>query len=116
MHEVGLCEAVLDAVDRRAAGRTVQAVRVRSGVMNRVDEESMRQSFALVSEGSVAEGAELTLEIVPITVECDACDTSSVVDDVVLSCPRCGDIDVRLNGGDELTLVSIDVAPSPVLP
>jgi len=114
MHEVGLCQAVLDAVERRASGRTVQRVRIRAGVLNRVDEPSMRQAFALVSEGSVAEGAELDLEIIPVAVDCDACGQESVVDDVVVSCPRCGDPGVRLRGGDELTLVSIDVSPAPV--
>jgi len=114
MHEVGLCQAVLDAVERRAAGRTVQRVRIRSGVLNRVDEPSMQQAFALVSEGSVAEGATVDLEVVPVVVECDACGSESISDDVMVTCPQCGRTGVRLRGGDELTLVSIDVSPAQV--
>ena len=114
MHEVGLAEAVLDAVERRAAGRAVRVVRIRSGVLNRVDEPSMRQAFALVSEGSVAEDADLELEVVPIVAECPACGASWTADDVPTVCASCGDLSLRLVGGDELTLVSIDVSPAPV--
>jgi hydrogenase nickel incorporation protein HypA/HybF len=114
MHEVGLCQAVLKTVEQRAQGRTVHRVRVRAGVLNRIDEASMRQAFTLVSEGSVAQGAELDLELVPIDVECAACSDTSTTQEVVVVCPRCGSTDLQLRGGDELTLVSLDVAAAPV--
>ena len=36
LHELGLCEGVLQAVERRAAGRRVTRVRVRVGAQHRV--------------------------------------------------------------------------------
>ena len=48
MHELGLCEGVLEAVERRAAGRRVTRVRVRVGAQHRVVESAFDQSFALV--------------------------------------------------------------------
>jgi hydrogenase nickel incorporation protein HypA/HybF len=114
MHEVGLAEAVLDSVERRANGRTVQRVRVRAGVLNRVDEESMRQAFALVGEGSVADSATLELDVVPVQVACADCGEQSTAPEVVVACPRCGGMSVELSGGDELTLVSLDIAAEPV--
>lgn len=76
MHEVGMCEGILDAVERRAAGRRVLAVRVRAGDGLRVAEPALDQAFALVAEGTVAEGArvdlvtvggdELTLEYIEV--------------------------------------------------
>jgi hydrogenase nickel incorporation protein HypA/HybF len=92
----------------------VRRVRIRAGVLNRVDEPSMRQAFALVSEGTVADGAEVDLEVVPLLVECAACGAETPSDEVPVACPRCGDLGVQLRGGDELTLVSIDVAPTSV--
>jgi hydrogenase nickel incorporation protein HypA/HybF len=63
MHEVGLCESIMEAVERRAAGRRVLAVKVRAGDELMVAEPALDQAFVLVSEGTVAEGARI--EMVP---------------------------------------------------
>ena len=65
MHELGLCESLLDAVERRAAGRRVLGVRFRVGEDHRVVGEALDQAFALVSTGTVAEGADVDLVLVP---------------------------------------------------
>lgn len=61
MHEMGLCEGIIDAVERRAAGRRVTAVRVRAGELLMVAEPALEQAFALLAEGTVAEGARVEL-------------------------------------------------------
>ncbi|MQY10141.1 hydrogenase nickel incorporation protein HypA [Streptomyces sp. RB5] len=61
MHETGLCEAILQAVERRAQGRRVTGVTVRIGELHAVSEPALAQSFALVSAGSVADGADIDL-------------------------------------------------------
>ena len=45
MHEYGLCEGIVDAVRKRAAGRPVAWVRIRAGARQGVDSESMNQAF-----------------------------------------------------------------------
>lgn len=72
MHEFGYCEAILDAVERRAAGRQVARVRVRIGELHAVAEPALAQSFELAAAGSVADGAAIDLVTVPgdeITLE-----------------------------------------------
>jgi hydrogenase nickel incorporation protein HypA/HybF len=64
MHEIGLCEGIVDAVEHRAAGRRVLAVRVRAGADLRVVDGAMDQAFGLVAAGTVAEGARI--EVVPV--------------------------------------------------
>jgi len=61
VHELGLCEGILDAVERRAAGREVAGVKVRIGEALRVAEPALDQAFMLVSEGTVAEGARIEM-------------------------------------------------------
>jgi len=65
VHELGLCEPLLDAVERRAGDRRVQRVRVRVGELHRVEPEAFAFSFALAAEGTVAEGAEVDLVSIP---------------------------------------------------
>ncbi|MGI8332337.1 hydrogenase/urease maturation nickel metallochaperone HypA [Actinomadura scrupuli] len=65
MHEIGLCEALLDAVEKRAAGRQVTGLRVRIGSRHRVAEPALTQGFELIAAGSVADGAAIELVTVP---------------------------------------------------
>ncbi|GII23778.1 hydrogenase maturation nickel metallochaperone HypA/HybF [Planosporangium mesophilum] len=110
MHEIGLCEPFVEAIERRAAGRRVTAVRMRIGVLHRVVEPSLEQAFALVSAGTVAEGAAVELVTVPARAACPACGWQDETAEPVALCPACGASGTELIGGDELVLESITVA------
>jgi hydrogenase nickel incorporation protein HypA/HybF len=62
MHEIGICEDVLDAVLKRAHGRTVTNVKVRVGAGLKVSEDLFDQAFPLVAAGT--EAADATVEVV----------------------------------------------------
>ena len=111
MHEFGLCEDILGAVERRADGRRVSTVRVRVGAMHRVDEPSLAQAFSLVAAGTVAEGAAIEVVPVPTTIACRDCGARTATHDAFGVCPACGGTDLDTTGGDELVLESITVAP-----
>jgi hydrogenase nickel incorporation protein HypA/HybF len=110
VHELGMCEAILDAVERRAAGRPVARVRVRVGVLHRVVEPALDQAFALVSAGTVAAGAAVDLVVVPARVSCAACGHEAECNDPLAVCSVCGGGDLEVAGGDELVLESIQLA------
>jgi len=107
MHEIGMCESVLAAVERRAAGRPVAGLTVRVGALLRVVPEAFAQSFELVAAGSVADGATPELVIVPVRGRCDSCGATFESHDAVPVCPACGSVTVTRTGGDELVLESI---------
>ncbi|MEV0600479.1 hydrogenase maturation nickel metallochaperone HypA [Streptomyces sp. NPDC050315] len=65
MHEIGLCEGILEAVEARARGRRVTGVTVRIGEQHAVVGPALAQSFALVAAGTVADGATVELITVP---------------------------------------------------
>jgi hydrogenase nickel incorporation protein HypA/HybF len=114
MHEFGLCEGVLDAVRQRAGGRRVTGVRVRFGVRHAVDEESLAQAFAMMSEGTEAAGAAVELVTVPATIACPDCGFRGETTDLLATCPTCASPDAQVSGGDEMTLESITYAAPPV--
>ena len=58
-----MCQGVLQAVERRALGRPVEAVGVRVGEALAVQSEVFEQSFQIVAQGSVADSA--SVEITP---------------------------------------------------
>jgi hydrogenase nickel incorporation protein HypA/HybF len=110
VHEFGLCEGVLEAVRNRAGGRPVSGIRVRCGVRHAVDPETMAQAFGFVATGTEAEGAEVDVVTVPVTVNCRDCGAVSESTDVLTVCPRCAASDVEVTGGDELVLESVRYA------
>jgi len=111
MHEVSLGEAILDAVERRAAGRKVRRVKVRVGTLHRVVGPALDQGFELVTEGSLAEGAVLEVVTVPVTVTCRSCGEHHHSDDQAWACASCGSEDVEVEGGEEFILESLELEP-----
>jgi hydrogenase nickel incorporation protein HypA/HybF len=103
MHELGMCEDIIHAIEQRARGRTVEAVGVRAGVLLRVVDEAFAQSFELAAGGTVAQGAEVQLTIVAAAARC-RCGTTFDAEEAFPACPSCAGSDVEVSGGDELIL------------
>ena len=108
MHELGLCEAIVGAIEQRAKDRPVARVRVRVGTFHHVHPEAFDQSFLMAATGSVAEDAVAELVMIPAHGRCRSCDATFQTRDPLGVCPECGGVDVAFTGGDELILESIE--------
>ncbi|MDQ1361242.1 MAG: hydrogenase nickel incorporation protein HypA/HybF [Acidimicrobiaceae bacterium] len=112
MHELGLCEDIVAAVEQRAGERPVAKVTIRVGRLHHVHPEAFDQSFAMAAAGGVADGAAAQLVLLPVQVRCHGCDTHHEANELIAVCPRCGGVDLELTGGDELVLESIEYRPA----
>jgi len=110
VHEIGLCEGIVDAVLKRAAGRPVTRVRVRVGALHRVAEPALDQAFEMVAAGTVAENAAVDLIVIPVELTCRSCGWQDSAEEPYAACEQCGGVDLAVEGGDELTLESISLA------
>jgi len=108
MHEFGLCEGIVEAVQRRAHGRRVARVRVRAGTLHRIVNAAFQQAFAHAAEGTEAEHASVELVLVPVSAVCNSCQTATQSEDMIAVCPKCGGMDLDLTAGEELILESIE--------
>lgn len=108
MHELGLCTSIVDAVERRAGERPVAHVRVRVGCLHHVHPDAFGQSFTLAASGTVAEGAEAELVLLPVRARCGTCRADWQSEEIPMACPACQSVDIDLVGGDELVLESIE--------
>jgi hydrogenase nickel incorporation protein HypA/HybF len=107
MHETGLVEGIVDAVQRRAGDRRVASVRVRIGVLHRAHQGPMELAWEMLGAGTVVDGSRLELSPVPVTSTCAGCGRVDSGPDRVPWCAGCGGTDVEHAGGDELTLEAI---------
>ncbi|MCC7491771.1 MAG: hydrogenase maturation nickel metallochaperone HypA [Fimbriimonadaceae bacterium] len=114
MHEVSLAEQLIGPVLAAAAqygGERVTAVTVRAGALQQIVPGSLALAFEAVALGTLAEGATLTVETVPVTARCRRCDAEFEVEAFCFLCPTCGVADVATLTGNELLLASLELEP-----
>jgi hydrogenase nickel incorporation protein HypA/HybF len=113
VHELSLCESIARAVTREAGGRRVSSVRLRIGALRQVVPDTLVYCWSITSRGPVLDGSVLEIDYVPAAVECRDCGTLSELSRFTLSCSGCGGTAVTVVSGEEMLIVSIDVAEAP---
>jgi len=109
VHELSLAGAVIDTVERHAAGRRVTAVYLRVGHLRQVVPASLEFYFEHVARGTVCEGARLEQELVPARLRC-GCGHEWDLDGLArFRCPVCDGADAGVVSGEEFLVESIDV-------
>lgn len=109
MHEMAITQSVVDAVCEHAAGRRVHSVKLEVGALCAIAPDSMLFCFDLVTQGTVADGARLDLDIQPGAAQCRSCGAQFDLPDLILLCP-CGSADVKVTAGRELRILSMEVS------
>lgn len=112
MHELSVCQGMLSQVSSIAAehgARAVTSITVQLGPLSGVEPDLLVQAFSVASAGTIADGAELQLDSLPIRVHCEACGAETDASANRLLCAECGDWHTRLVSGDELLLASLEL-------
>jgi len=112
MHELSVCQALIDQVARVAREQRaarVSAVHVSVGPLSGIEPQLLEQAYPLAAAGSLAEEAELCIESAPIRVYCDQCDQESTATASRLVCAGCGNWRTKLVSGDELLLTHVEL-------
>ena len=115
MHELAICQSLMDQVETIALERNAQSVTlivVAMGPLSGVEAQLLKNAYPLASAGTVAENAELVIEYLPIRVRCTQCDSESDALPNKLVCKQCGDWRTTLISGDELMLMSVELEKS----
>jgi hydrogenase nickel incorporation protein HypA/HybF len=112
MHELGIAEAVLTAIQNEGArfpDSRIIRVGLRIGELAGVDAEALRFAFEAVVLGSEFEPLRLEIEFCPRRQQCRGCGQDFVVHDYNLRCPNCHGFENDCIGGDELDLAFVEV-------
>jgi len=119
MHELSVCQSLLEQVERVAAdhgAERVERIRVRIGPLSGVEADLLRSAYPLAAAGTIAEGAELDIEPAPVLVHCFTCGAETEATPNRLLCGACGDWHTRLVSGDELLLASLELSVPDEIP
>jgi hydrogenase nickel incorporation protein HypA/HybF len=109
VHELAIAEGVVDTVTERLAGAKVTCVHLEIGALSGVVADSIRFCFDLATEGTGLAGARLEITEPPTQCRCRACGADFQPDSPIVICP-CGSPDVAVLSGEQLKIVSVQVA------
>ena len=113
MYEVGVMQDALDTALQHAARRgasRIHRLSLRLGALSGVVPESLTFAFDVVARGTIAEGATLDIETVPLVCHCVACANDFRPPGWVFECPGCGHLSTQVRQGRELELASLEVS------
>ena len=105
MHELSIAQSLLDIVLQEATAHGVNQVTkvgVKVGAYSAVVPDALRFSFDLITPGTLAEGAELAIEEVPLKGLCQDCQREIDMSSPTYECPHCQSRNIQLTQGQEL--------------
>lgn len=112
MHESAIAQSIIDVALRHleeGGWRRVTRITVRVGHLSSVVPESLDFAFQAMIRGTPLEGSVLDIEETPGEGRCRACGAVFPVDSFFCICEKCGSGEVEVQGGDVLTIESIDM-------
>ena len=120
MHEATLVQGLLDMAikavkEHNAANPESPVTRIAEfqcelGLLACVEAQTLTACFELLAEGTLAEGAKLTLTSAPLPCNCHQCGHEFSLTQRHFVCPSCGGENIHFNGGHGMTLMALHVA------
>lgn len=112
MHELAITESLFKIILEQAgkAGAVkITRVNLKIGRLTGYVPEAVEMNFNLLASGTIAEGAGLQIEWVPVKVHCRECRKESEQQDLGSGCAHCGSLNVQIAGGREMYIESMEV-------
>jgi len=112
MHELAICQSLVDRVEDIALERNAESVAlivIAVGPLSGVEASLLKNAYPMASVGTVAENAELVIQNLPIRVRCTQCGSESEAKPNKLTCKQCDDWRTEMISGDEMMLMSVEL-------
>lgn len=112
MHELPVTQSILDISLKEAIkhnAKRVNSIKIAIGVMGGMVPECIQEYFNLISEDTIASGAKLIFNHIPITFKCTECGEEASSERISFRCPKCGSNRVKMLSGKEFYVESIDI-------
>ena len=112
MHELSICQSIIEQVTQIAQQNNAQSVSrifIDIGPLSGVEATLLEHAFPIASAGSIAQNAVLETQILPIKIRCNLCHNENEASINKLLCSACGTWKTTLISGDEMLLRSIEL-------
>lgn len=113
MHETAIVTGLIRIIETQAAkhGATrVSRVLLKVGRLRAVEPQQLSSCFEMFAEGTVADGAELVIDVIGVRGRCRTCANEFDIPRFRFECPSCGGNDVEVIQGQELYIESFEAS------
>ncbi len=112
MHEMGIAqnilEIALDAAKKEGATR-ITRINMVVGELRGIVPLQLTFCFSIVAQDTMAAGAFLNVEEVPVSGHCNDCQSDFSVEEYQYLCPKCSSTNIQITGGTELRVKDIEI-------
>ncbi len=115
MHETAIVSGLMRILEQKADAHGVERilrVTVKVGRLRAVEPRQLQACFEMFAEGTVADGAELVIDEMPVRARCKECGTEFEVPRYRFECPSCAGGEVDVIAGQELYIESFEAGPA----
>ena len=112
MHELSLCQSLIDQVQQLAlmhGAQSVGLVTLKVGPLSGVEPALMQHAYPFASVATLAAESTLVIELAPLQVRCESCGAETEAEPSRLVCAACGSCHTQLVSGDEMLLMSVEL-------
>lgn len=112
MHELAVSQDIITQVEKIAQEHKAVAIHqiiIEIGPLSGVEPALLEAAFPIACAGTLAEGAKLEINEIPVKVKCNNCQKTSTASTNDLTCQHCGNWQTQLVSGDEMLLRRIEM-------
>jgi len=112
MHEMSIAQSLIDILKDEMLkhdAKSLRSVRLNVGQMTAIVPDALSFCFQVITDGTEMEGARLIMEIIPLMGYCSECEEEFEIKDYAFLCPSCGSTKINTLGGQDLSIVEIEV-------
>lgn len=112
MHEMSICEGVLQVLETEAGKQgfsKVKKVWLEIGDLSSIEPEALKFGFDVVMRNSLADGARLEIINIPGRAWCMQCAVEVAIKRRFDECPQCGSYQLQATSGDEMRIKELEV-------
>ena len=110
MHELSLCSAIADIVERNAPDQDVRSVSVQVGRFRQVVPDTLRYCWEMVTFDTRLADTALLIDEVAAVIVCRVCGARTELELPVFVCSACGSSDAELVSGEEFLVTTLELA------
>lgn len=112
MHEFSITEHLLKDCIREAQAQNaskIRVIRLCIGALRGIVPDCIQIYLDMLAEGTIAEGAHIESETLPIRVRCLDCGREGEITPHHLECPHCQSLHLKLLSGKEFYIKSLEI-------
>jgi len=112
MHEMGIAQNILDIAlnaARQEGATRISRINLVAGELRGLVPMQLSFCFSIVAKDSIAGGAYLNIEEIPVSGHCNDCGSDFPIKEYEYVCPKCGSAKIQVTGGTELSIKDIEI-------